>query len=258
MLGLDFISDGEFKVGNVFVRGLRGSVEKTYALWLSSNRLNPGGGDGQFGRILVDGMQVTRETVEVSILPAGLVCVDGNVDSLVVRGAQVEGSEQTKYYESPESNVGHKDLEWIQSGIVSPVIIEHGGTGYSETGSGWNTWNGSGPYYHDNCRYTAGAGTGANTATYAFTGLPNGTYEVLANWAAYTGHSSNVPYAITAGGSTANVTADQRPESSGIAHGGVSWQLLATATVTDGRLAVTLTDAANGVTVADGVMARKV
>src|SRR5207245_6089148 len=106
--------------------------------------------------------------------------------------------------------------------------------------------------YDNNCR-DAYAGSGASGATWAFTGLAPGTYQVQADWAAFSGHASNATYRITAGGTTTTAVADQRPASSGPVIGGVGFQTLATVTVTDGTLTVTLSDNADGILVADAI-----
>ncbi len=134
---------------------------------------------------------------------------------------------------------------------MTEKIIDNGTPGYSDAGA-WLLWNGPG-YFNNNARYSLGGGAGG-LATWTFTGLPAGTYQVSANWAPYSAHASNAAYTIKASGVTTLVTADQRPESAGDLVGGVKFQVLTTVTVgVDGSLVVTVSDKGNGIVVADAV-----
>src|SRR5262249_33299932 len=57
-----------------------------------------------------------------------------------------------------------------------PVVLDNSDSGYGESGGGWVTYTGPG-YVNNNTRY-APAGSGGNTASWRFAGLPSGWYAV--------------------------------------------------------------------------------
>lgn len=141
---------------------------------------------------------------------------------------------------------------------VADVIVDDGGVGYSESGSGWTQGNpppGSTPYSGDYRVHAAG--TGANTATWTFTDLADGTYDVFTTWTAHSNRASNAKYSIADGGdSEGTFTVNQKNAPNDELLYGVSWEKLATVTVENGILTVTLSDNANGYVIADAVRIR--
>ncbi len=103
--------------------------------------------------------------------------------------------------------------------------------------------------------HTAPAGTGTSVATYAFGGLATGAYQVYATWPAGSTHATNAPFTLY-NGSTAvgTIAVNEKVAPSGPTYSGTTFQLLGTVNVTAGSLKATLSNKANGVVVADGVV----
>jgi hypothetical protein len=119
--------------------------------------------------------------------------------------------------------------------------------GYAETGSGWKASNLG---FLANSR-THAKGTGANRATWTFTGLANGVYRVAATYPTNKQYASNVPFRLN--GVPVIPVSQQVPPNDVAFWGEGSLNDLGTAVVTNGTLTVELSDAANGTVVADGV-----
>jgi hypothetical protein len=134
--------------------------------------------------------------------------------------------------------------------VIGPVVLDNGGPGYAETGSGWTDWAAG---YNGGLRFHA-AGSGANTASWQMSGLPPGTYTVQATWNGSSNHPSNAPYSIYDGNTLlTTVLVDQRPNPSGVLIGGVTFQTLGTVQISSGTLRVVLSDNCDGYVVADAV-----
>jgi hypothetical protein len=125
------------------------------------------------------------------------------------------------------------------------VIIDNGQSGYAETGSGWLT---ASVGYNNNQRYHP-TSTVAATASWQLSNLSTGTYTLAADWNAYYNHATNVTYQIYDGNGTllATSTVNQQTAPTGTAINGVTFQNLATVTLSSpGSLKVVLSDNANG------------
>jgi subtilisin family serine protease len=134
--------------------------------------------------------------------------------------------------------------------VRGPLIIDNGQPGYSEGGSGWQSWSAG---YGGNLRYHA-AGRGTNTATWQAGGLTAGYYLVQATWTGDFNHATNAGYSIYDGTTLLQtVLVNQQANPSGTVVGGVNFQDLATVQITSDTLTVVLTDNANGYVVADAV-----
>ena len=118
------------------------------------------------------------------------------------------------------------------------------------TGTWTSQANGSGGTDH-----TAAAGTGTSVATYVFSGLATGAYQVYATWPAGSNHATNAPFTLY-NGSTAvgTIAVNEKVAPSGPTYSGTTFQLLGTVNVTAGSLKATLSNKANGVVVADGMV----
>jgi hypothetical protein len=102
--------------------------------------------------------------------------------------------------------------------------------------------------------YTANKGTGSITSTWSFTALPPGTYEVQATWRISTLNATNAPFTVYNGSQAAFTTkVNQQLTPAGYWDGTTLWQSLGTVTVTGSSLVVRLTNAANGLVVADAI-----
>ena len=91
-------------------------------------------------------------------------------------------------------------------------------------------------------------------ATWEFTALEPGWYEVLVTFPNEGNQASNAPYTVY-GGATAKgtVTVDQRVDPSGAIFEGSRWESLGSFSITGDTLRVELSDNANGNIVADAV-----
>jgi len=136
--------------------------------------------------------------------------------------------------------------------LINPVIVSNGDAGYAETGT-WMTENV--PAYGNSERYAASSGTGQNTATWQTTALPAGQYVVQVTWHKYYNQATNAPYAIYDGSTLLQtVKVDQTQSPNGPSFGGVSFQTLATVTITSGTLKLVLSNTGNGVYIVANAM----
>lgn len=92
-----------------------------------------------------------------------------------------------------------------------------------------------------------------DVATYTFTGLDDGVYNVSTIWSPLINRTTDAVYAISDGGGAVHV--DQRHYPDGVFDQGIWWELLSEGVVvTDGTLTVTLSDSdPNGFLMADAV-----
>jgi uncharacterized protein (DUF1800 family) len=105
----------------------------------------------------------------------------------------------------------------------------------------------------------ASAGTGTETATWSFTGLEPGDYAVAATWVGYSWAATNAPFTVCDDTTPlGTVRVNQQSDAGGSADGASAWQDLGTFTITGSRLAVKLTDDANGAVFADAVRVTRV
>jgi hypothetical protein len=129
-------------------------------------------------------------------------------------------------------------------------IIDNGAAGHSRS-SGWTTSTGRGVASDID---QSAKGTGANSSTWSFTTLPSGIYQVYASWTGGSTNATNAPFTLYNGSTpTATIRMNQRVASSGLTADGASWKYLGNVTVTAGRLNVRLSNAADGLVVADAI-----
>jgi hypothetical protein len=129
----------------------------------------------------------------------------------------------------------------------APIILNDGSVGYSTTGV-WTSWTGQG--YGSNVQQTRPSDP-ASVATWQFSGLASGQYQVAATWSTNVNRATNAPYSIN-GGAAVLVNQQQTPGSFNA--DGASWYTLGVVDVTNGVLTVTLSNAGiNGMVIADAV-----
>ncbi len=135
-------------------------------------------------------------------------------------------------------------------------IIDNGDTGYSTVGP-WVRWTGQG-YYGDVDENLAG--TGGDSATWQFTGLQPGQYQVAATWTPFSNRASNSPFEIYDGGQRlATIPINQRVAPNDFADAGTNWEHLGGVhAITGTTLSVRLTDDANGNLNADAIRIERV
>jgi hypothetical protein len=128
--------------------------------------------------------------------------------------------------------------------------VDDGATGFAKSGT-WTTRTGVGVASDLS---QALRGTGSTHATWSFTSIPNGTYQVYGSWIGASTNASNAPFTLYNGSTpVATVRASQRVNSTGLTAEGASWKLLGTVKVTGGRLNVRLCNQADGTVIADAI-----
>jgi hypothetical protein len=194
---------------------------------------------------------LTDVTVNYTIGPVGTT-LNGSVFQTLASVHITSGTLRVVIDDSGNGQVA-ADAVAVLSGIVPPPvqILDYWTTGYSETGTGWQTATGygygSGQRAHD-------AGSGADSATYQVSGLATGNYIVAATWVPGSAEASNEVYHIYDGTTlVANVTVDYTVSPSGTTINGSVFQTLATVTITSGTLKVVIDDSGNGQVAADAI-----
>jgi uncharacterized protein (DUF2141 family) len=119
------------------------------------------------------------------------------------------------------------------------------GGGFSSTG--FTAFGGQG--FMNDVHFTAGNSTG-DTATWAFTGLADGQYQVSTTWTPHTNRATDAPYTIN-GGAAIDINQEAAPND--FQADGVAWEKLGVITVTGGTITVVLSDDADDFVIADAV-----
>jgi len=128
--------------------------------------------------------------------------------------------------------------------------LDNGATGFTKSGA-WTTVAGRGVASDMNL---ATRGTGSSSATWSFTSIPSGKYQVYGSWLGAGTNATNAPFTLYNGSTpVSTVHVSQRVNSSGLTADGANWKLLGTVTVTGGRLNVRLNNQADGAVVADAI-----
>ncbi len=140
------------------------------------------------------------------------------------------------------------------TGIVvgaAPTIIDNVDGGFNSVGA-FTLFTGAG---HNNSFEASEAGTGAGVATWSFTGLAAGIYNVATTWTAFFNRTTAAPYTVTDSTGTTSYTINQVAAPDDFADMGTTWENLVGAFVVDGTgtLTVTLSDLASGYVDADAV-----
>lgn len=142
--------------------------------------------------------------------------------------------------------------------IGSPArIIDDRDTSFTSRGP-WQVY--TGPFtYQGDVLYKA-RGTGADRATWTFTGLTPGPYRISTTWIPHPAAATNAPYTILDGGTAlATVPLNQELPPIGFSEGGVTWQDLGGPySIAGDTLTVRLTDAANDYVEADAMRIERV
>ncbi|MCD4824819.1 MAG: PEP-CTERM sorting domain-containing protein [Phycisphaerae bacterium] len=147
-----------------------------------------------------------------------------------------------------------------QAAVITPeYLIDNGDAGYSTTG----TWTGytSTNYFNTDNESAAYNDAPTATATWAFTGVTNGTYDVYAIWRAHTNRTPDAVYTITDGLGAVSVNQTLAPaqdvEITDNQPADLWFEKLGTVTITDGTVDVVLSfgsgTQANDVLMSDAV-----
>jgi hypothetical protein len=157
---------------------------------------------------------------------------------------------------SSPANAGLADAQGVGTIIFAPepegeTIIDNGDAGYSRT-AGWTTVTNT---LANGLDYDyAASGTGSARATWSFTGLVPGSYQVFARWVPFSNRATNATYTIRDGATLlGSAVVNQQLAPAGELSNGITWQSLGFFQTATGNLAVQLTNAANGFVIADAV-----
>jgi hypothetical protein len=205
-------------------------------------------------------LEVQMAFVLLGIALAGL-CPLLVIQSKQLRQIESRLNHQTTYYLIPSTDPWARKLgvsASVQTADPGPpaaapaLLMDNGGSGYSESGSGWKNKS-SAKALNGSCR-THTAGTGKNSATWTFQGLTVGAYAIEACWPGNAKGASNATYSISDGTQVrATVAASQKTRPNHDQYQGVWWYRLKTVALDTTTLSVTLTDKANGTVYADGM-----
>lgn len=138
------------------------------------------------------------------------------------------------------------------AGLVGGTIVDDGDPGFATTAGAWSVFPGQG--FGNDIHYAIG-GSGANTATWTFSGLtPNMYYQVAATWFPNGNRATNSPFTVTGGSAPATARLNQQLAPNDLSDQGASFEQIAVYKVTGTTLTVTLSDlGTNGYVIADAV-----
>jgi hypothetical protein len=129
--------------------------------------------------------------------------------------------------------------------------MDDGDPGYSRS-AGWTNLTNTLAYQLDYDYHAAG--NGSDTATWNFTNVTPGTYQVFAKWIPFSNRATNAPYTVFDGSTQlGTVLVNQQLFPTGDQSNGIVWQSLGMFSTSTGTLSVRLGDNANGYVVADAI-----
>jgi hypothetical protein len=138
--------------------------------------------------------------------------------------------------------------------VLPPVlIIDNGDPACVETGSGWTTQTDPAAFQGSYSLHASQTGV-PDTASWQFSGVPAGWYQIEATWLPVSDRSTTAAYSISSGSvalGTFNVNQRQTP--SGPVLNGCCWQVLLTAWIDAPNVVVQLSAQSNGSVAADAV-----
>ncbi|MCA9108490.1 MAG: FG-GAP repeat protein [Planctomycetaceae bacterium] len=132
-------------------------------------------------------------------------------------------------------------------------IVDDGDPDFATTG---NWVQPAVPRGHEDDLRHSYKGTGADTATWTFTDLTPGDYQVSATWFAHFNRATDAPFTLfdgIGGPEIETVLVNQQFTPDDFTDAGSDWETLTTVSITGSELVVQLTDAANGYVIADAV-----
>jgi hypothetical protein len=137
----------------------------------------------------------------------------------------------------------------------SNAAIANDATAAFASAGAWTKLTGVG--YSNNAQWSA-AGSGT-TATWTFSGLTPGQYQIAATWFGSALNATDAPFSIASGAqSLASVRVNQQRAASTFSSGGVGWQNLGTVTIVGNTLTVRLNSSASGRVIADAIRIQRV
>ncbi len=232
-----------------------GDVTQGAAITKTFTVRNTGTGDLVLQPITVTGAAFSL--VSTNFTPGQILAPNSEVTITVAMNTTTVGTFTGGLsFGNSDANEGAFDLSF--TGKVNPpspttMIIDDGDAGFSLAG----TWNNVPGYGFGSDAKAATGNTGTKIATWNFTGLANGTYQIDASWLSGTDRANNAPYTFSdgLGGSLGNATINQRLNPTGApSAGGRPFGTIGTVVVTNGVLVVQLSNTAtNGAIIADAM-----
>ena len=130
-------------------------------------------------------------------------------------------------------------------------IIDNGDDAFQTLGE-WKRWTGQG---YEGDIHESFAGSGADVASWTFSGLPAAKYQVAATWSAYSNRATNAPFSVLDGSVlSSTVMMNQQVAADDFTDAGTTWEVLVDAEpINSGTLVVQLSDYANGRVNADAI-----
>jgi hypothetical protein len=190
--------------------------------------------------------------------PASTIPVGGSTTFTVRLDAAAVGSY------SGTVSIGTNDADenpfnFAVTGTVAaaPVvqIMDNGDAGFTTAGN-WTPYPGQG--YQNDIHYAA-AGSGADTASWTFSGLSPGQYRVSATWSTSSNRATNAPYTVFDGASPlSTVLFNQELAPNDLTDSGAAWEDLGSFPISGSTLVVRLTNAANEYVIADAIRIQRV
>ncbi len=137
-----------------------------------------------------------------------------------------------------------------------PIVIDNGDPGFSTSGE-WLRWTGQG---FDSDVHESLPGAGQDIATWEFTGLSPGRYNVAATWSTNSNRASDAPFSVVDRETTvASTRVDQKQAPGGFEADGALWEMIAAnVTVLGDTISVMLNDDADGRLNADAVRIERI
>lgn len=176
---------------------------------------------------------------------------------------RIEGrfSHNNTYYLKPSNDAWARKLGTGASLLTSNpggsaaaqvLVLDDGDSGFSTLGTGWNEVTSADSYGSD-C-HSIEPGDGSKTATWQFTGLAAGWYDVRVTWVEDDAQATDAPFEVFDGGDSKGAfTVNQQEAPTGDEIEGRPWQSLGIIPITSGILNLELKDSAAEKVVADGV-----
>jgi hypothetical protein len=195
---------------------------------------------------------------KIVTVPAGATSATFGVDTYRVSGPMVASIRGTFGGVTETAVLTVNPVEVPAS--VTGRVIDNGNTDFSTVGP-WQTYQGPEVFQGD--LHFRQAGTGANSATWTFTGLtPGASYRVSSTWFGHPLAATNATYTIDDGPGGAAplvVSRNQQAAPNDFFDAAAFWEnLVASYTVTGATLTVTLTDVAGGYVEADAIRIERV
>ena len=208
------------------------------------------------------GFSLLEFEVALTLLGIGLVGLFPLVvmQSRAVRSIEKRLSSQATYYLVASPNVWAQKLGAPAQLSTTPpaapaaaavLLVDNGDNGYSESGSAWTTTADSRAFQGQYRLHSRQTGS-PDTATWQFTGLAAGWFQLQATWLASSDRSTRAVYTGYDGGTALGTYAvNQQSAPSGTTFGGCAWQTLATVWLNGPTASVSLAASSDGSVAAD-------